>query len=69
MSNLFRNILRDWERILTHAEKRELEALHLSGILGLKNVSLDTGFLHAALEYWDPSTHCFRFNNDEKPPS
>ena len=68
MSNLFSNILRDWERTLTHAKKRELEALHLSGILGLKNVSLDTGFLHATLEYWDSSTHCFRFNNDGISP-
>ena len=68
MSNLFSNVLRDWERTLTHAEKRELEALHLSGILGLKNISLDTGFLLAALKYWDSSTHCFRFNTDEISP-
>ena len=68
MSNLFRNILRDWERILTHAEKRELAALHLCGILGLNFFSFDSGFFDAALEYWDPSTHCFRFNNDEISP-
>ena len=68
MAHRFDAILKEWGRVLSDTDKRELESMNLIGLLGLRNIALDTGFLHAALEYWNPDTHCFRFGVDEISP-
>ena len=68
MSQNFDNTLRDWSYSLTNAEKRELELFHVRGLLALRHVAIEHDFLRAALDYWSPETHCFKFDYDEICP-
>ena len=68
MAHGFDAILKEWGRMISETDKRELESMNLIGLLGLRNIAFESGFLHAALEYWNPDTHCFRFGVDEISP-
>ena len=54
--------------MITETDRRELESLNLLGLLGLRNIAFDSGFLYAALEYWNPNIHYFRFGSNEISP-
>ena len=68
MAQSFKSIVREWGRTVTESERKDLEKLSMIGLLGLKNIAFDSGFLQVALEYWNPNTHCFKFGSDKISP-
>lgn len=57
-----------WTRDLSNSMKSEIRTYHCDVLAHLRLVRLDMPFLHAAIRFWDPNTHTFRFNNNEITP-
>ena len=54
-----------WVRSFDFNTKTNFTAYKLEGIKALRNVKINWDFLRAAMKFWDPEDHVFRFNTAE----
>jgi len=64
----FDELVRDWTKSLTSAEKESLAGDGTKIFLGLRQLKLEIDFLDACLAFWDPAYHVFRFPRGEVSP-
>ena len=70
--NFFHSIIHDinrWVRSFDFNTKTNFTAFKLEGIKALRNVKIKWDFLRAAMNFWDPEDHVFRFNIAELSPT
>ena len=54
-----------WVRSFDFSTKTNFTTYKLEGIKALRNVKINWDFLRAAVKFWDPEDHVFRFNTVE----
>ena len=68
MERNFELALNDWLATLSSREKGDLDECHCGMLAALRYVQLDTNLLYAAVNFWNPETHCFCFREKEITP-
>ena len=58
-----------WVRSFDFSTKTNFTAYKLEGIKALRNVKIKWDFLRAAVKFWDPKDHVFRFNTAKLCPT